>query len=188
MNKHESQAVLLLAVILLGTYLYLSYGKTTHPTPSGETFSTRGLKYVQIEGGVRSPGLYTFYQDPSVREAIERAGGLKTKSPVAAGLLSKKIPTGTIVTVTQAAAMSGEITIHPMTNAKRLLLGIPILLNTATREDLQLIPGVGPNLANRIAVFREQNGPFKNIVELKAVEGIGEKKLKQIVQYVTFED
>jgi len=72
-----------------------------------------------------------------------------------------------------------------MTNPERLLLGIPMPLNTATEQNLELISGIGPSLALRIVSFREKNGPFKAVSELEDVEGIGEKKLKEIAPYVT---
>lgn len=58
-------------------------------------------------------------------------------------------------------------------------------INTAGEEQLQLLPRVGPALAQRIIDFREANGPFKNIDELVAVKGIGETSLDRLSPYVT---
>ena len=55
-----------------------------------------------------------------------------------------------------------------------------INLNTATVEQLQTLPGIGPTLAKRIVIFREKNHGFKRIEELLAVAGISEKKWKVI--------
>ena len=57
-------------------------------------------------------------------------------------------------------------------------------VNTATSEQLQLLPGVGPALAERIIEFREANGPFKKVDELVAVRGIGDKSLARLKPYV----
>jgi len=57
-------------------------------------------------------------------------------------------------------------------------------INTASAEQLQLLPRVGPALAERIIEFREANGPFKRVEELVAVRGIGEKSLQQLRPYV----
>lgn len=57
-------------------------------------------------------------------------------------------------------------------------------VNTATSEQLQLLPGVGPALAERIIEFREANGPFKKVDELVAVRGIGDKSLAKLRPYV----
>lgn len=57
-------------------------------------------------------------------------------------------------------------------------------INTASAQQLQLLPRVGPALASRIIEFRETNGPFKRVEELVAVRGIGEKSLEQLRPYV----
>ncbi len=57
-------------------------------------------------------------------------------------------------------------------------------LNTATVEQLQLLPRVGPSLAARIVAFREANGAFKKVDELVAVRGIGEKALANMRPYL----
>ncbi|MDQ7838961.1 MAG: helix-hairpin-helix domain-containing protein [Thermodesulfobacteriota bacterium] len=188
MTRYEQQAVLLLAVVLLGVCLYLSYGRTPGSASPTESFPTQGLKYVRVMGGVRSPGLYTFYLQPSVKEVIERAGGLKRNPSHSPVLLSQKVPTGTKLLVTPKPEGTNEIKIIPMTNPERLLLDISMPLNTATEQNLELIPGIGPQLARRIIIFREQNGPYKDIADLMNVEGIGEKKLKEIAPYVIVEN
>ena len=60
-----------------------------------------------------------------------------------------------------------------------------ININTASAEDLQLLPGIGPLLAERIIAYREENGPFEIPGELMNVSGIGEKKLEEIWDYIT---
>jgi len=60
-------------------------------------------------------------------------------------------------------------------------------LNTATAEDLQMIPGIGPVLAERIVTYRQENGDFLAINELKNVQGIGDKTLRSIQDYVYVE-
>lgn len=57
-------------------------------------------------------------------------------------------------------------------------------VNTATSEQLQLLPGIGPALAERIIEFREANGPFEKVDELVAVRGIGDKSLAKLRPYV----
>ncbi|MEW6326305.1 MAG: helix-hairpin-helix domain-containing protein [Thermodesulfobacteriota bacterium] len=188
MTRYEQQAVLLLAGVLLGVYLYLSYDKTPESVSPAGSFSTQGLKYFQVMGEVRFPGLYTFYLQPSVKEVIERAGGLRQNPLPSPHLLSQKVPTGTRLLVTSKPDGTNEIKIIPMTNPERLLLGIPMPLNTASEQDLELIPGIGPQLAWSIIIFREQNGPYKDVADLMNVKGIGEKKLKEIAPYVTIEN
>ncbi len=60
----------------------------------------------------------------------------------------------------------------------------PIDVNTASEEDLELIPGIGPAMAQRIIAWREQNGPFERIEDLLNVRGIGLKTLEKLRPYV----
>lgn len=60
-----------------------------------------------------------------------------------------------------------------------------ININTATEAQLQLLPGIGENLARRIVEYRNANGPFETIAQLMNVEGIGTGRLNAIVDYIT---
>jgi competence protein ComEA len=60
-------------------------------------------------------------------------------------------------------------------------------INTATAEQLKLLPRIGPSTADRIIEFRKANGPFKKADELLAVRGIGEKSLANLRPYVVTE-
>lgn len=83
-----------------------------------------------------------------------------------------------------------------LTMALVLALAAPVLaapaaasgqvnLNTATAQELQLLPRVGPSLAKRIVDFRAANGPFKAAEEIVRVKGIGEKTFAVLQPYVS---
>jgi len=60
----------------------------------------------------------------------------------------------------------------------------PLDLNTATAEELQQLPGVGPGMAKAIVDFREKSGPFQRVEELLAIRGITKQRLEKIRPYV----
>ena len=61
----------------------------------------------------------------------------------------------------------------------------PVNLNTATAEQLQQVPGIGPVTADKILKMRKYNGPFHSVDDLRAIRGIGPKRLEQMRKYLT---
>ena len=65
---------------------------------------------------------------------------------------------------------------------------LPVNINTATAEELDVLPGIGPALAGRIIAYREEHGPFTAPEDLLAVSGIGEKVLDGLRDQIVLED
>jgi len=61
----------------------------------------------------------------------------------------------------------------------------PVNLNTATSEQLQQVPGVGPATADKIVKMRKSYGPFKSVDDLLAIRGLGPKRLEKMRKYLT---
>lgn len=64
-------------------------------------------------------------------------------------------------------------------------VSFPLDINQADSEELQALPGIGEVLAGRIIAYRDENGPFSSPDQLMNVEGIGEKRLEAILDYIT---
>ena len=60
----------------------------------------------------------------------------------------------------------------------------PVNLNTATSEELQQVPGIGPVNAEKILQMRKTYGPFKSVDDLRAIKGIGPKRLEKMRKYL----
>lgn len=61
----------------------------------------------------------------------------------------------------------------------------PVNLNTATSEQLQQVPGIGPATAGKILQMRKTYGPFKSVDDLLAIRGLGAKRLEKMRKYLT---
>ena len=71
------------------------------------------------------------------------------------------------------------------TAAETLSVVFPIDINTAVKEEFMALPGIGEVLAGRIIQYREENGPFQNAEALMNVEGIGKKRMEDMLELIS---
>lgn len=81
----------------------------------------------------------------------------------------------------------GIISLSRISGKKSLALGIPIGINSASVEDLEALPGIGPKLAEKIVKYRNLKGPFRAIEELRNIDGIEEKRLESIRPFINLD-
>lgn len=86
--------------------------------------------------------------------------------------------------ISAGPAHAGPLPQNPPADAKAAV-ALPVNLNTATVEQLEKLPGVGPKTALRIIEYRQKNGGFKKVEELMNVQGIGEKSFLKMKQQLT---
>ena len=135
--------------------------------------------YIYICGAVKNPGVYTFDHEPRVVEVLEQAGGFTKKADRASVNLAGALSDGSQVVVAEKGK-SGNVT--PVTGESGSTDGIgsKVNINTATLEQLKTLPGIGDVRARSIISYREQNGAFASIEDVKKVEGIKEGLYRQI--------
>ena len=129
--------------------------------------------YVHIAGAVRAPGLYRLAAGDRVADAVARAGGFTDDAERAGVNLARPVADGEQIVVPVAGATPDD---GAGTGAATAAGGL-IDLNTATREQLDTLPRVGPAIADRIIAWRKENGRFTSVDDLGSVPGIGEKML-----------
>ena len=127
-----------------------------------------GRPVVYVGGAVAKPGVYTLAPASRVADAVAAAGGFIPGADTARVNLAQAVSDGMQVYV-PAARSAGA----PAFAAK-------ININTAGREELEKLPGIGPVLALRIIDYRLAHGPFRDLGDIKRVSGIGESKFNQI--------
>lgn len=148
---------------------------------------------VYVAGAVVVPGVYSLPPDARVQQAVVAAGGMTPdadgESINLAGFLSDGarvyvprvgVPVPSVVTPSGGGAVVGATGEDDPTLASG-----PIDLNTATAEQLDELPGIGPSTASAIVQHRETNGPYSTIDDLLDVRGIGPAKLDAIRELIT---
>lgn len=144
------------------------------------------LVTVHVAGQVTSPGVYRFSPGVRVVDAVRAAGGATQDADLNAINLAAMLDDGQQIYIPAfgerppgGAAASSATT--PGSSAPAL----PLDLNQATAEDLDILPGVGPSTALAIVTHRERNGPFASVEGLLEVPGIGPAKLAALAGLVT---
>ena len=136
--------------------------------------------YVHVAGAVRRPGLYRIPEGSRVAVALARAGGPTRAAEVAAVNLAAPVEDGQQVVVPQRGPGGAPGTGSGGAGAAAAAPGVKLSLATATAGDLDELDGIGPTLAERIIEFRDKNGGFRSIDQLREVEGIGEKRFEAL--------
>jgi competence protein ComEA len=201
-SLNQQWVLLFIALLLLGILYFKFY---YHPLPSPSEEFIREI-VVEVSGEVRSPSIYIFQNPPTLREAIEKAGGLKETAQFDSISSTEVLETGTLLTVTKESSqlpphpplLKGghggikqedlKIRIGRMAANKLLVFSIPLDLNRVSPEDLCFIPGIGESLAQEIIAYRERRRGFRSIEELKNVKGIGEKKYQSFKTIFTIKN
>jgi competence protein ComEA len=129
---------------------------------------------VDVVGEVRRPGLVRVPKGTRIADALAAAGGVTAKADAALVNLAAPLADGEQVVVpTRGSAAAGAAGGPASPSA-------PVDLNTATPEQLDALPGIGPATAEKIIAFRQAHGPFHSVDELDAVPGIGPARIEQL--------
>jgi competence protein ComEA len=138
---------------------------------------------VDVVGAVRRPGLYRLAQGARIADAVTRAGGATAKADLALINLAAPLADGEQVIVPRrgAAALGAPAGAGSAPGAPS---SGPVHLSTATLEQLDSLPGIGPVTAQKILDYRQKHGAFTSADELDAVPGIGPARLDQLKDLV----
>lgn len=182
-NALAGAAVLLVVLVLAGRFL-LGAGAATSSPDAGVALGAEQIRavpappvVVHVVGAVRAPGLYRLARGKRVADAVTRAGGPTAKADLALINLAAPVSDGQQVVVPARAPPGAAV-------GGGAAAGGPVHLNSATVEQLDTLPGVGPVTAQKIVDYREKHGAFTSVRELDAVPGIGPARLEQLSELV----
>ncbi|NEY31737.1 ComEA family DNA-binding protein [Streptomyces sp. PRKS01-65] len=157
-------------------------GRRAVPEPaapdSGGPGSTAGTEIVvDVTGKVREPGIHRLPAGSRVADALRAAGGVRPGTDTGGLNRARFLVDGEQVVVGgPAPAPVPGVAAGAATGAP----AAPLSLSTATAEQLETLPGVGPVLARHIVDHRTRNGGFRSVEELRDVRGIGERRFADL--------
>jgi competence protein ComEA len=181
--------LLLIALLVLAGKYLIRAGAPEPPTRStpivseGPRASKSPKLVVHVVGAVRRPGLYRLREGSRIADALARAGGATRKADLTVVNLAAPLSDGVQVVVPRRLPAAGAAAPAPAGVGAAPASG-PVHLNTATLEQLDALPGVGPVTAQKILDYRQQNGGFASVDELDAVPGIGPARMEQLREAV----
>ncbi len=157
LERHRTPVIALLAALIVIGGAVLLYRQWALPQSVEIVISPPSPEiHVYVEGEVVSPGVYMLQDGDRVVDAIEAAGGFTADADQGAVNLAAPLRDGDRVHVYRIGDVPQKVN-----------------LNTAEAWLLQSLPGIGETLAQRIIDYRNENGSFQQIEDLKKVEGIG---------------
>jgi competence protein ComEA len=129
---------------------------------------------VDVAGAVLRPGVYRLKRGARVADAIARAGGPTRRADVALVNLAAPVADGQQIVVPRRVPGAAAAGLGAAAAAG------PVSLSSATVEQLDALPGIGPVTAQKIVAYRAEHGAFRSVDELDAIPGIGPARLETL--------
>lgn len=192
MPMYKKSLLVLFCIALfasVSTFYYLYTQEDTTPIITDNTQTQIQDKQedttitVYVSGEVNSPGLVELPSDSRIADAIKACGDFTPLADKAKINLAQKLTDGMQIQVNSKTPINNSNeqvndtnSNSPNNNSSSNLINI----NTATKEDLDTLPGIGPATAQKIIDYRQEHGNFSSIEDIKNVKGIGEAKFSKM--------
>ena len=200
-EKLTGRRVVVAIVVLAAVGLVGGYGVAMRAKPkaqkislasptagsSGAAGKTGRVVYVHVGGAVHRPGLYEVSDGSRVFDAVQAAGGATEDADLDSLNLASKVKDGDKILVPARVEPGADPPPGGAgpPGAGGASAGGLVNLNSATLEQLDALPGVGPSTAQKIIDYRTQHGGFRSVDELMEVPGIGPAKFAELKDKVT---
>lgn len=210
LNKKQKTTILIIAIIVAIGMIYFIYNKNQirsdidleseiliSNTSENKTNVEiqEDLVIIHITGSVKNPGIVKLKYGSRIEDAIEAAGGLTENADITNVNLAYVLDDGVKIRIPSITdEKNGDEQILEEESGENIIeetnmtLGAStkeVNINKATETELQSLPGIGASLASRIIEYRNQNGKFSKIEDIKNVNGIGDSKYDNIKDFIT---
>lgn len=176
-GERSARKKLIVTAVLLVTIVVLIFTGQSSSEPvvvvakSKADATSVGSGFVHVSGAVMQPGVYAIDAGSRLFEVIALAGGFTKSADQSSVNLARIVVDGEQILISSDGdGSASESLIH---------------LNRATASELDALPGIGPTLSQRIVDWREANGSFKAVEDLRSVAGIGDRLFAGIRTLVT---
>ena len=189
MPMYKKSLLVLFCIALfasVSTFYYLYTQEDTTPIITDKTQDKQEdtTITVYVSGEVNSPGLVELPSDSRIADAIKACGDFTPLADKTKINLAQKLTDGMQIQVSSKAPVinsneqvNDTNSNSPSNNNSSSNL---ININTATKEELDTLPGIGPATAQKIIDYRQEHGNFSSIEDIKNVKGIGEAKFSKM--------
>lgn len=210
LNKNQIIIIIvigILFILVIGMYMYTTYSQKTidledsfYEEENSEKSEKRTMEneleeiMVHIAGEVNEPGVVQVKIGSRIIDVVEEAGGFTQNANVEKVNLAYIVEDGQKITIpnneniedndfSYVSKESGDNIVEKSVNEKGE--NDMVNINEATQTQLEELPGIGPSTALKIMEYRKENGDFKQIEDIKNVNGIGEAKFDKIKDYIS---
>lgn len=202
-NKFKIIMIIVILIVLLAIYFTINNNEETYEDiyinsqaleeniiNISDIQETEKIK-IHIIGEVNNVGIYELDVGSRIQDAILAASGATENADLNKVNLAYELEDGQKIKI--PSIFDEEIAYIYNNSGENVIIDdeisssnlLRININKANSEELQKINGVGPSLAEKIITYREENGKFRSVEDLKNVSGIGERKYEAIKEYIT---
>lgn len=184
---------LLSSILLVSGYIYwnkttveeenVSYSTVVTNTESEqqvEKNESNDVVIVDIKGEINNPGVYELTKEKRIKDAIEAAGGLKEDADTSKINLSQKLKDQMMIVIPKIGEQLKQNSAEQYNENNKKIVNI----NTASKEELMTINGIGETKAKAIISYRENKGEFTKIEDITKVNGIGKSTFEKIKENI----
>ena len=201
----KQRKVIIITVIVIIIFIFLKLYNNSESFNSEELYTSEkniiseknteeeeDIIVIHITGEVKKPGVVKIKQGSRIEDVISAAGGLTENGDITNVNLAYVVEDGMKIRIPSSGEENIDESYISVDGGKGVIMSEEnsnysnsiININTASETELEQLPGIGPSISSRIIQYRDTNGKFKNIEDIKNVTGIGNNKYEKIKNFI----